>query len=138
MNTITESKKFSTAFLFWIFLGGLGAHRVYMNENPVTLIWYWLGTLCTFGILPLVDVFLIKNKVLLINNNIEERKRNQETYAHYAAQRHVQKESGAGYGTSPAPSNEVVYNDTFFRNDSNNTESESKVPSDSGSSSYTD
>jgi TM2 domain-containing membrane protein YozV len=65
----TENKSFGTAFLLWFFLGGLGAHRVYINESPVTLIWYWLATVCTLGILPLVDVFLLKG--MCQNKNYE-------------------------------------------------------------------
>lgn len=67
MNQVTEKKSFGIALLLWFVLGGFGAHRVYVKENVVTLIYYWFLTLITFGILPIVDLFLIKGMVMEAN-----------------------------------------------------------------------
>lgn len=56
-------KDFAKAFLFWLFFGGIGAHRFYIRESAVVFLWYWLAALCTFGILPLVDIFLLKGMI---------------------------------------------------------------------------
>ena len=64
----TESKSFGIALLVWFFLGGLGGHRIYINENVWVILVYWLGTVCTLGILPLVDLFLLKGMVHKVNS----------------------------------------------------------------------
>ena len=64
-----EKKSFGVAFVLWLFLGTLGAHRIYIKENVVTLLWYWLAAICSFGILPLVDLFLIKGMIEKQSNN---------------------------------------------------------------------
>lgn len=65
---MVEHKSFGIALLVWFFLGGLGGHRIYVNENVWVILIYWLGTLCTLGLLPLVDLFLIKGMVKKANN----------------------------------------------------------------------
>lgn len=78
-NAVTEKKSFGIAILIWLFFGGIGGHRVYITEKASTLLWYWLVTIITLGIFPLVDVFFIKSKIMLQNNSsyIEELKINQ-------------------------------------------------------------
>lgn len=63
----TEKKSFGIALILWFVLGVFGAHRVYVKENVVTLLYYWLLTIFTFGILPIVDLFLIKSMVMEAN-----------------------------------------------------------------------
>ena len=58
-----EKKSFGVALVLWFFLGGLGMHRIYIKETPVTLLWYWIAAICTFGILPIVDLFLLKGMI---------------------------------------------------------------------------
>ena len=67
MNQVTEKKSFGIALLLWFVLGGFGTHRVYVKENVVTLLYYWLLTIVTLGILPIVDLFLIKGMVMEAN-----------------------------------------------------------------------
>lgn len=62
MNTI-KKKEFGTALIVWFFLGGIGIHRCWIKESPVTLIWYWAANICTFGILMIVDLFLLKGMI---------------------------------------------------------------------------
>jgi TM2 domain-containing membrane protein YozV len=56
-------KDFAKAFLFWLFFGGIGAHRVYISEKVTVLLWYWAANICTLGILGIVDVFLLKGMI---------------------------------------------------------------------------
>ena len=58
-----EKKSFGIALLLWFVGAGFGAHRVYVKESVFTLLWYWLAAICSFGILPLVDLFLIKGMI---------------------------------------------------------------------------
>lgn len=58
-----EKKSFGVAFVLWLFLGGLGAHRIYIKESAVTFLWYWLATICTLGIIVIVDLFLLKGMI---------------------------------------------------------------------------
>ncbi len=62
-----ENKSFGLSLIIWFFTGGIGGHRVYINENVFVLFFYWLGTLCTLGLLPLVDLFLIKEMIRKVN-----------------------------------------------------------------------
>ena len=69
-----QQKSFGVALVLWFFLGGLGMHRVYVKEAPITFLWYWLATICTFGIIVLVDVFLIKGMIekKYLEDNVQE------------------------------------------------------------------
>ena len=60
---MTEKKSFGVALLVWFFLGGLGGHRIYIKEKVSVLLWYWLVTVCSLGIFPIVDLFLIKGMI---------------------------------------------------------------------------
>ena len=64
-----SEKSVGTAFVLWFFLGGFGAHRIYVKEQPLTFLWYWLAALCTFSIILWVDLFLISGWVK--KNNVE-------------------------------------------------------------------
>jgi len=59
----TEQKSFGMAFVLWLFLGGLGAHRIYITEKVHYLFWYWLLCICTFGIIVIIDVFRLKRMI---------------------------------------------------------------------------
>lgn len=64
---MTEKKSFGIALIIWFFLGGIGGHRIYVQEKMTIILWYWLVTLVTLGIFPIVDVFLLKNQILKAN-----------------------------------------------------------------------
>ena len=71
MAKYTGKKSFGTAFALWFFTGGIGGHRVYVNEKVSVLLWYWLAAICTLGILPLVDAFKLKGQILEVNEIVE-------------------------------------------------------------------
>ena len=58
-----EKKSFGIALLLWFVGGAFGAHRVYIKESVFTLLWYWLAAIFTLGLLPLIDLFLIKGMI---------------------------------------------------------------------------
>lgn len=64
----TENKSFGLALLIWFFLGGIGAHRIYIKEKMSIILWYWFFTVITFGIIVLVDLFLIKGMIVKANS----------------------------------------------------------------------
>lgn len=70
-KNMTEQKKFSVAFVLWLFGGMFGAHKVYIEEKVSVLLWYWLASMLTFGLVPLISLFKMKNKILLRNNGIK-------------------------------------------------------------------
>lgn len=67
----TEKKSFGMALLVWFFTGGIGGHKIYLEEKFSYILWYWLLTVCTFGIAPLVGVFRIKSRIFEINEMID-------------------------------------------------------------------
>ncbi|MCP8968516.1 NINE protein [Ectobacillus ponti] len=58
--SVSERKSFGLALLIWFFLGGIGGHRIYVKEKISIILWYWLVCLITFGIIWLIDLFLLK------------------------------------------------------------------------------
>ena len=60
---VSEKKSFGLALLIWFFLGGIGGHRIYIQEKVSVILWYWLVSICTLGIFPLIDLFLIKGLI---------------------------------------------------------------------------
>jgi TM2 domain-containing membrane protein YozV len=60
---VTEKKSYGTALLIWLFFGGLGAHRVYIKESAVVVLWYWLAAICTLSIIVWVDLFRLKGMI---------------------------------------------------------------------------
>lgn len=68
----TEKKSFGLALLIWFFLGGIGGHRIYVKEKVSVILWYWLAAICTLGILPLVDVFLLKGWIQEANSGTQK------------------------------------------------------------------
>ena len=58
-----QKKDFTVAILLWLFLGSVGAHRIYVKGNAWPLLWYFPVVLITFGIFLFVDVFLIKGMI---------------------------------------------------------------------------
>lgn len=67
---MTERKSFGVAILIWLFFGGLGGHRIYVQEKFHFLLWYWLGSFLSLGALPLIDAFFIKRLVKEANENV--------------------------------------------------------------------
>lgn len=64
---MAENKSFGLSLVIWFFTGGIGGHRIYVNETVSVLFYYWIGTLLTFGLLPLIDLFLIKGMIRKAN-----------------------------------------------------------------------
>lgn len=59
----TERKSFGVALILWLFLGGLGIHRVYIQEKVSVILWYWILVVCTLGIFVLIDAFRLKGLI---------------------------------------------------------------------------
>lgn len=62
-----EHKSSTTAYLLWLFLGALGAHRFYVGDKGVAVA--QLLTLGGLGVWSLVDVFFIGGRVKSFNKN---------------------------------------------------------------------
>jgi TM2 domain-containing membrane protein YozV len=62
-------KNFGTALLLWFFVGGFGAHRVYVNDKISPLFFYWLAVIFTLTIILWVDLFKLKS---MVENRNEE------------------------------------------------------------------
>ena len=60
---VMEEKNAWLAVILDFFLGGIAIHRVYLGGTPVLILGYLLTIGGIFGIVPLVDFF-----VLIINN----------------------------------------------------------------------
>ena len=60
---MTQKRNFLIALLLWFFLGGLGPHRIYVQEKIYYNFWYWNDVTCTLVIVLLVDLFLIKSMI---------------------------------------------------------------------------
>ena len=84
-----KEKSFFISLLIWAFLGGLGFHRLYINGKLITLLWYWAANMCTFGVLWVVDLFLIKGMIeneklkSIIEEQKEEEKLKKYTKEYY-------------------------------------------------------
>lgn len=63
----TERKSFGAALFFFIFGGLIGAHFVYVTERAHYLLWFWIVSLVSFGIIPLITAFFIKRMVVDAN-----------------------------------------------------------------------
>jgi membrane protein implicated in regulation of membrane protease activity len=72
---LIQKKGFGAAILFWLFLGAFGVHRIYVQEKIHYIFWYWAANVCTFGILMIVDVFLLKG---MIEKKYEEDKQREK------------------------------------------------------------
>jgi TM2 domain-containing membrane protein YozV len=72
---LIQKKDFAKALLFWLFFGGFGAHRIYVQEKMHYVIWYWAANVCTLGILAIVDAFLLKG---MIEKKYEEDKQREK------------------------------------------------------------
>jgi hypothetical protein len=66
-----EKKQFGFALLFWLIGGALGIHRIYATERAHFILWYWLANAATFGILALVDMFLLQGMVRTWNDKVK-------------------------------------------------------------------
>jgi TM2 domain-containing membrane protein YozV len=57
----TEQKSFKFALLIWLFLGGIGGHRIYVTNHISVILWYWFACFLTFGFIWIIDLaFLYK------------------------------------------------------------------------------
>ncbi|WP_028399364.1 NINE protein [Ectobacillus panaciterrae] len=55
----TKRKSFGFALLIWLFLGGIGGHRIYMKQEINTILWYWLACFLTFGLIWAADLLFL-------------------------------------------------------------------------------
>lgn len=60
---MTERKSFGVALALWLFFGGLGVHRIYIQEKVSTILWYWLAAICTLSIICWIDLFRLKDMI---------------------------------------------------------------------------
>ena len=71
-----EKKSFGIALLMWFIAGGIGGHRIYIQEKASVLLWYWIVTIITVGIFPIVDLFLIGG--MIERRNLDDKIRSLE------------------------------------------------------------
>lgn len=71
----TEKKSFLAAFVIWLFTGFVGGHLVYIEEKIHYLLWYWMLSLATLGLAPLVGAFFMKRRILEINQMVENQEK---------------------------------------------------------------
>lgn len=69
-NQFTEKKSFGLAVLIWLFTAGIGGHKIYIEERFHYIFWYWAFAIVTLGLGPLISVFFIKRRILVINNSV--------------------------------------------------------------------
>ena len=50
-----DSNEQLIAAVLCFFLGGLGLHRVYLQSNPIIILWYLITLGGIFGLIPLID-----------------------------------------------------------------------------------
>lgn len=62
-NAVTEKKSFGIAVLIWFLFGAVGGHRVYVTEKASILLWYWIPSLFSCGLFPLIGLFRIKKSI---------------------------------------------------------------------------
>jgi len=65
---VVPLKSTGTAYLWWLFLGGFGAHKFYLNRPLMGL--FYLCTLGGFLIGVLVDTFTIPGQVQRANEKL--------------------------------------------------------------------
>ena len=58
---MVNTKSTTTAYLLWFFLGGLSAHRFYLGQVGIGLL--YLFTLQLFGIGWIIDAFILSGMV---------------------------------------------------------------------------
>ncbi len=66
-----EQKSRIIAFILWLLLGLIGAHRFYLNDRKMGVIMFF--TLGIAGILWVLDFFSLLHKVTSYNENLERR-----------------------------------------------------------------
>ncbi|WP_199427110.1 TM2 domain-containing protein [Thermaerobacillus caldiproteolyticus] len=64
-----RKKSSGTAWLLWIFLGGVGAHRYYLGKTGTAIL--MTLTLGCLGIWTLIDLFLLSGMIRNTNAEIE-------------------------------------------------------------------
>lgn len=64
-----RQKSSTTAWLLWLFLGGIGGHRYYLGRTKTAVIMTF--TLGCFGIWALIDLFLLSGMIRETNEKIE-------------------------------------------------------------------
>lgn len=64
-----RKKSSGTAWLLWLFLGGIGGHRFYLGHTGKGLL--YLFTLGGLGVMTLIDLFRLSGKIQAENEKIE-------------------------------------------------------------------
>jgi TM2 domain-containing membrane protein YozV len=60
---MTEKKSYGIALIIWLLFGGIGAHRIYIQERASVLLWYWLAVIFTLTIIVWYDLFKMKSLI---------------------------------------------------------------------------
>ena len=63
------------AAVICFFLGGLGIHRVYLNSEPIIILWYLITLGGIFGLIPLIDF------IRLIIGHVDHYRENNDLFA---------------------------------------------------------
>jgi TM2 domain-containing membrane protein YozV len=76
MRVANDGKRTSTAYMFWLFLGGFGAHRFY-TDNPATATMQLLLTLTFVGLVitipwVIIDAFWLPTAVKNYNSDLRD------------------------------------------------------------------
>lgn len=58
-----EKKSYGVAFVWWLFGGMFGAHRVYITGSAAPLLWYWLVAFGTLSGWVWVDLVRMKKMI---------------------------------------------------------------------------
>lgn len=70
VHQASPPKDTGVAYLLWFFLGGLGAHRFYLGQTAIGIIYLFTFGLCGFGLLA--DLFLLAGEVRRHNERAQQ------------------------------------------------------------------
>ncbi len=70
MVFLNEKKNSTTAILFCLFLGGIGAHHFYLGNNGVGIVYALFFWTSIPMIISLFELFVVGNRVRTYNQNL--------------------------------------------------------------------
>lgn len=68
----SRSKNMTAAYLWWVFLGGISAHRFYLGRPRTAILQIILNLLLVGLVWTLIDAFLIPGMVRNFNDDVRE------------------------------------------------------------------
>lgn len=71
-EVVSLQKKNSTAILWLLLLGGMGAHKFYLGKNSLGIAYLVFSWTCIPLIISLFDLFTIKEQVQKYNDRVEQ------------------------------------------------------------------